>query len=592
MPAREHTRELLATAIGDKYEVMHRIGGGGMANVFLARHRRTGGLFAVKVLAEHLAQERSIVDRFLQEARTAATLSGHPNIVTIFDVGEGQGLHYLIMQYVEGEDLSCRLERERRVPAGQAIQIMRQVASSLLHAHGRGIVHRDLKPGNIRLDPHGRAIVLDFGIARALDEPTTLTAVGERMGTPYYMAPERIRGERGDPRTDLYSLGVIFFELLTGKKPFAGETWQAIEHAQLHSPPPSPCEMDASLPGACCDAVLRLLEKNPSARYQSAADLLEDLDRIEAGSGESGWRARRPTPEAEAETIRITAAETIRTTAASESPPRLRQRTWALAASLAVLTVAALALWLWLRSKQDSSLSGEIQTSTGPMRLVAGGEFIFGEAAAESPNPRQTVFLPDFYIDEREVSNSFYRQFCEATGRAQPEPPEGDPDYLRTKPDHPVANVSLEDARAFAAWAGKRLPTEQEWEKAARGTDGRVYPWGNTGPAGQANLGGAQDGFAQAAPVDAFAGGASPCRALNMAGNVWEWTSTTYSTSEQEILDMRSLLPSISAAWHVIKGGSFAPRTDELWLRTYMRRGFPVTGKSPFIGFRCVKNAN
>ncbi len=243
-----------------------------MAEVYLARHRLHGGLFAVKVLNESLANEPRIVERFLQEARTAATLSGHPNIVSIFDIGEGGGLHYIIMPYIGGEDLRRYLEREGRLPEPEAAFVVAEVAEALVWAASKGIVHRDLKPGNIRLDPSGRVIVLDFGIAKAGDQPLGLTVAGERPGTPYYMSPEQIRGEVCDQRSDLYTLGVIFFELLSGKRPFDGDSYRAIEDGHLFGAVPA---LDTD-PG--CHAIIsRLLQKNPDDRYQSARDLVADL---------------------------------------------------------------------------------------------------------------------------------------------------------------------------------------------------------------------------------------------------------------------------------------------------------------------------
>jgi len=187
------------------------------------------------------------------------------------------------------------------------------------------------------------------------------------------------------------------------------------------------------------------------------------------------------------------------------------------------------------------------------------------------------------------VSNAAYKQFCDAAGHAPPEPPEFDTGYFQTKPNYPVVNVSIEDAQAFASWAGKRLPSEEEWEKAARGSDARAFPWGNSPPVRQANLAGTEDGFETVAPVDAFPEGASPFGARNMAGNVWEWTATAYPVTPREMADMKALLKSVGPTWYVIKGGNFT--SEELWLRSYMRRGFPAGSKSPFIGFRCIKDA-
>src|SRR5579884_1401173 len=202
----ERIQDLLTQTLGDKYEILRWIGGGGMAEVYLARHRVHGAMFAVKVLSLELAQDDRIVARFVQEARTAANLSGHPNIVTIFDIGAANGLYYLIMQYVEGEDLAKYLRRNPKMNPADAAKIICQVADALAWASAHAVVHRDLKPSNLYLDRAGRVIVLDFGIAKATDVPSLLTAATERVGTTYYMSPEQIRGEPCDVRSDLYSL--------------------------------------------------------------------------------------------------------------------------------------------------------------------------------------------------------------------------------------------------------------------------------------------------------------------------------------------------------------------------------------------------
>ncbi|HYM12139.1 MAG TPA: bifunctional serine/threonine-protein kinase/formylglycine-generating enzyme family protein [Bryobacterales bacterium] len=607
MPTREQTHDLLAAVIGSKYEVLQWIGGGGMADVFLARHRIHGGLFAVKVLADRLASDPAIVGRFLQEARTAASLSGHANIVSIFDVGEEQGLHYLIMQYVEGEDLASYLQREGRLAPHQAAQVVAQVAKALVGAHAKGVTHRDLKPANIRLDRYGRVVVLDFGIAKARDVPSTLTGTGERLGTPYYMSPEQIRGEACGPPSDLYSLGVVFFELLTGRKPFDGQTWQAIEYAHLYNAPPSPAQSDPSIGAEYSSIVLRLLEKDPGARYRSATELLEDLKKLDPGGSTAAIEPLVPpelrqwseaAPPSEAPTVRAT--QPAPAAAASRTTTRRRLKTQiAIAAAGAAILAIALVVAVTARrrsappaSAAARSLPAEVDAPTGKMLLVAAGAFTFGSNTPESANPPQIISLVDFYIDQTEVSNAAYKQFCDATGHAPPDAPPWEASYFLSKPDYPVVNVSLEDAQAFAAWAGKRIPSEREWEKAARGSDARTYPWGDSPPSGQAglaNMEGRADGYENTAPVSAFAEGRSPWGAFNLAGNVWEWTADPYPVTPKEIADMNKLLPSVGPAWRVIKGGNFT--SPELWLRAYMRRGFPAAGHSPYIGFRCVKDA-
>src|SRR5579875_2916626 len=220
MPSEELQISQLESLLGDKYHVIRRIGGGGMAQVFLARHRGHGGAFAIKVLAAHLAEDPRIVARFEQEARTAAALSGHPNIVPIFDIGQGNGLHYIIMQFVSGEDMGSYLRRNGKLTPVDAANVIAQATEALIWAESRHVVHRDLKPANMLLDTAGRLTILDFGISKAADIADGLTRPGESVGTPYYMSPEQIRGQACDARSDLYSLGVVFFELLSGRHPF------------------------------------------------------------------------------------------------------------------------------------------------------------------------------------------------------------------------------------------------------------------------------------------------------------------------------------------------------------------------------------
>jgi formylglycine-generating enzyme required for sulfatase activity len=275
---------------------------------------------------------------------------------------------------------------------------------------------------------------------------------------------------------------------------------------------------------------------------------------------------------------------------------------------VALVLALGVTLYLALRGTPEAppapppakTLAEVIQTPTGEMHLIAAGEFTFGAdrdvplpipkpEGFEAPNARQAVQLGAFYMDVTEVSNAAYKQFCDATGRPYPEPPADEPQYFAAKLDYPAVNVTFEDARAFAQWAGKRLPTEQEWEKAARGTDGRIYPWGNTVPA-QANAAGGQDGFADAAPVNALPASASPYGLLNMSGNVWEWTASPYDPSPPEIASFaegfRGWKP--GAAWFVIKGGSFFTPADDLDLLAFFRAAAPSDIKLRYQGFRCA----
>jgi formylglycine-generating enzyme required for sulfatase activity len=212
------------------------------------------------------------------------------------------------------------------------------------------------------------------------------------------------------------------------------------------------------------------------------------------------------------------------------------------------------------------------------MLLVPAGAFIYGENAPDSPHPRQTLTLPAFYIDQTEVSNAEYLRFIQATGR-----PFSAQSDASAHPELPVTNLSYQDAAAYAAWAGKRLPTQQEWEKAARGADGRPYPWGADPWTGNVPE--------QLQAVDSFPDRKSPYGALNMAGNAWEWTSSPYTPEDRELTDMRNVLKSdaFSRTWYNLKGGSFSPN-GSFFFRLYLARGFPEDQRSALVGFRCAKN--
>jgi len=458
----------------------------------------------------------------------------------------------------------------------------------MVWAESKHVVHRDLKPANIRLDGMGRAMLLDFGIAKTADLPDGLTRMGESLGTPFYMCPEQIRGEVCDARSDLYALGVVFFELLTARHPFEGESATAIQMAHLSTPPPSVGQYDQAIPASCDAVIQKLMQKRREDRFQSAAELLQTLTALGVNSGPGQLRpVIAPMPETEpskspsgvSRTVATPAARSVEVPApaAPSQPARptagVRGKLVALAviSILTVVVVLTVAL-LFTRPKPT------IADAHGTMLLVPGGSFIFGDNSPDSPNPRQTLSLRSYYVDRTEVSNAEYKKFCDATGHAPPNSPD-----FATKPQDPVVDVSFDDAKAYAAWAGKRLPTEQEWEKAARGTDGRPYPWG-------------QDAWTTGIPetlqpVDSFPDRRSPYGALNMTGNAFEWTASTFPAGDAEYADMQKVLGTnaFSRRWCIIKGGSFSPHGD-VFFRSFMRRGFPVDQHSAVIGFRCVRD--
>ncbi len=595
-----------------------------MAQVYLARHRLHGGLFAVKVLVDYLAQDPRIVARFEQEARMAATLASHPNIVPIFDIGSGAGLHYMIMQFIAGEDLARYLHREGRLNLPDAANVMAQAAEALSCAEAKHIVHRDLKLANMLLDEGGRIKLLDFGISRITDIADGLTRPGESIGTPHYMSPEQIRGEACDIRSDLYSLGVVFFELISGRRPFENESVTAIQIAHLSSDPPSLLSLDPTLPPGCDAMVQKLLSKRPEDRYQNTAELLTDLVAHGAHPGPGALRPKidpglcqaiesaermpldqqtRPPglatlaePPASVRSVTSAAAtapvvEPNSVRAAQPGPVKAKTSKplvpVVIVCGLLLLGGIGLVVWRSQRTattdqaaahpKAESALPPLYSDTHGTMALVGAGPFLFGEKGASDA---KTVTLPAFYIDETEVSNAEYQKFCQATGH--PAPPTTD---FNTHPDYPVTGVSYEDAKAYAAWAGKRLPTEEEWQKAARGTDERMFPWGDAPwDSGVPK---------QLEPVDSEPSRRSPYGAYNMAGNVWEWTASLYAPQPADLAAMKQLLGSenFSSTWQIIKGGSF-PSGGSQYFAISKRRELPADQRLRWIGFRCVRDAS
>jgi serine/threonine protein kinase len=273
---------LAGRALGP-YDLEELLGSGGMGAVYRATHRRLGQPRALKVLPPSLALDQGLVARFDREANLAAGLQ-HPNIVQIHDIGAADGFHYIAMQLVEGVSLRQRLGADGPLPLAAALPLLRQLAEALEYAHARGVVHCDLKPANILVGPSGRVTLVDFGIARAVGGPGP-TAGSMAAGTPEYMAPESVGGQKKGPSVDQYALGVVAYEMLTGQVPFARDNDRmdsmAVLFAQVHTPPPPPSALVPAIPSGLDAILLKQLAKDPSQRYPSSVAFVEALQHLD-----------------------------------------------------------------------------------------------------------------------------------------------------------------------------------------------------------------------------------------------------------------------------------------------------------------------
>ncbi len=288
-----------ATVINDRYEIHKRVGRGGMADVFLARDRLLDRQVAIKVLFPEFAIDPNFVERFRREAQAAANLS-HPNIVNVYDWGKYEGTYFIAMEYVQGRTLAEILKTNKQLTPTQAAEIASEVAAALGFAHEAELAHRDIKPANILIGSNGQVKVADFGIARAMNSATesNLTQAGSVMGTASYFSPEQAQGAQPDPRSDLYSLGIVMYEMVAGKPPFVGDNPVSIAYKQVHDQPTPLNRLVEGVPRPFEAIVAKLLAKDPKLRYPSAHALRDDLRRFRNGEQVQALvaAAARPNP--------------------------------------------------------------------------------------------------------------------------------------------------------------------------------------------------------------------------------------------------------------------------------------------------------
>jgi len=264
------------TILSGRYRLGHKLGSGGMSTVYLAQDEVLDRPVAVKMMHREISEEPDQLERFRREARAAARLS-HPNLVSVIDAGEDGGRPYIVFEYVEGDTLKRRIQNEGGLPVDEAIAYGIEIGRGLIAAHGRKLVHRDVKPQNVLIDPDGRAKVTDFGIARSL-ESKGLTATGRVLGTTDYVSPEQAMGEDADERSDVYSLGIVLYEMLTGDVPFRAETQVGVAMKHVNDPLPDVLVKRPDVSAAFASVIDRATTKDPRDRYNSVGELVRDLE--------------------------------------------------------------------------------------------------------------------------------------------------------------------------------------------------------------------------------------------------------------------------------------------------------------------------
>jgi eukaryotic-like serine/threonine-protein kinase len=268
---------MVGDVLAERYELEELVGSGGMSSVYRAHDKVLDRRVALKVLHQHYTSEDEYVERFRREARMVAGLL-HQNIVTVIDRGEDDGCPFIVFEFVDGENLKQLVNREGRLPVDRAVELAVQIARGLSFAHANGYVHRDVKPQNVLLNGDGEAKVTDFGIARSLDVKHGVTQTGTVLGTSDYIAPEQAQGQRVDEHTDVYSLGIVLFELLTGELPFSGENFVAVAMKHINEPPPPVSTLRPEVPPRLDAAVARALAKRPEDRFATMADFGRELE--------------------------------------------------------------------------------------------------------------------------------------------------------------------------------------------------------------------------------------------------------------------------------------------------------------------------
>lgn len=617
----------------DRYHIIEQLGQGGMAVVYKAYDTRLERDVALKVIRRNafsLDILERVLKRFDREAKSLAKLT-HPNIVSIIDYGEYDGSPYLVMPYLVGGTLKQSLGQP--MPWKQAFAILSPIAGALAYAHQKGIVHRDVKPGNILVTEGGAPMLTDFGIARLLEceETQTLTATGVGIGTPEYMSPEQGMGREVDGRSDIYSLGVVLYELITGHTPYTADTPMAVVLKQSTEPLPRPGSYIQNLPEEVEKVLYKALAKKPEDRYQSMDEFAAAMSRLERSEHkgqvvELSQPAPKTVIQPEMETLATVeqyTREDVKTNIEQLPVQSLEPQVSSkqkkpisvgkmigfamLGIGLIVIVIGVINGWFTQTTPSTELSEKRISEKDGmTMMYVPAGEFTMGSTfgvGEQNEYPEHKVFLNAYWMDQTEVTNAMYEK-CVDDGKCTK--PWADSSETREQyfsnemyADYPVIFVDWYQAQEYCTWAGRELPTEAQWEKAAKGTVYRHYPWGNALPDGnlvnicdkncyyEGSIQEVDDGYVDTAPVGSYPNGASPYGVLDLAGNVWEWVADSYG--DYSSFEQTDPINVSDETARVLRGGSWLTGLAEI-STTY--RGWEEPSKPHRqYGFRCAMDA-
>jgi eukaryotic-like serine/threonine-protein kinase len=630
--------KLIGQSLG-RYHILEQLGEGGMAIVYKAYDTRLETEVAVKVIrTENLPQNTvtRALKRFEQEAKALARLA-HPNIIPIIDYGEHKSQPYLVMQYIPGGTLKDVL-KSGVLNYQKATQLLLPIARGLDYAHRQNMIHRDVKPSNILITEDGEPMLTDFGVAKIIDNEATVDLTGTSMavGTPDYMAPEQFQG-KSDLRSDIYGLGVVFYEMVTGRKPYQADTPAALIIKQATDPLPRPSKFISSIPDALEKVLIKTLAKSPDDRYQNMNEffvamenLLDTGKRERVSVSKPPKKVKKPradkalSPHIWSSRKTIISIIGIATTiiVALFAPNLIGKWENTSPEPTDIVFEESLVALAELRDTvlpptptlQPTATPTRALTSTPtplpeeiadidlagneiPMRLVSAGEFIMGsdDGSAENEKPEHVVYLDTYYIDKFEITNTLFKA-CVDMGICD-SPLDTQRYNYEQYGSYPVSNINWHMAQNYCEWRDMSLPSEAQWEKAARGTDGRTFPWG-------ANIDCAnlyyvdyvfgvgwircEEGIKGSISVGSYEGGKSPFEIYDMSGNVAEWVFDWYDNAYYETSPRSNPWGPESGAYKVFRGGSWNSFMAKSY--TTYKRSVNNASYSDFdLGFRCAK---